>query len=211
MRRRRALLVSFVASAFAAAGACGFPEVSFQTGADGSTPEGGDAPSQIDKDAAKDATDELPPDVDPNGKNEDASTRGDADTKVDAAGCTTCDCDTDNFFRRDAGCNGGPGAVYDCDDTDTFISPNQSWVTDPVWPSTAHAIPFDWNCSGAVEKQYFYGVRCTLLANCAAEGFSGNPACGEEGDYIFCKDSLILGLACEEDVPKRKRRVQGCK
>lgn len=90
------------------------------------------------------------------------------DTTVDASDCTTCDCDHDGVLRLDAGCAGGPGAAFDCDDTDTYL-PHQGFVTDYKWPSKVHA------------------------------------------DYIYCKDSLILGLACTEDVARREKRVQGCR
>ena len=206
-------LVSIAAVAFAA---CTFPEVTFATEASseaggGSIPEGGDERQAVTEGGSSDAHDELPPDVDPNGTHADAATRGDADTTVDAAGCTTCDCDHDNFFGRDAGCTGGPGAVYDCDDTDTFIHPNQAFVSDFTWPSKVYPLAYDWNCDGKVDKQYRYDVKCGVLADCTAQGFSTNPGCGIEADYVFCKDSLVLGLACAEDTAKREKRVQGCR
>ena len=214
MSPRVAIFGALLATAAVAFAACGFPDVEFAPDSvneagvpttldasdDGSSADGG----------SKDAHDELPPDVDPEGAAQDASTKGDADTTVDASGCTTCDCDHDGVFRVDAGCAGGPGAVFDCDDTDTYL-PHQSFVADFTWPSKVHAIPYDWNCDRKVDKQYRYDVKCGVLADCTGQGFSANPGCGIEADYIYCKDSLVLGLACTEDISKREKRTQGCR
>jgi hypothetical protein len=212
MSPRARLLVLLISSAGLAFAACGFPNIDFAPeGASeaGTAIEGGDGPATGDG-GSGDARDELPPDVDPNGLNHDAATRGDANTTVDAAGCTTCDCDHDAFLRIDAGCTGGPGSAFDCDDTDTFI-PHNDFVSDFTWPSKVHSIAYDWNCDRKVDKQYRYDVKCGLLADCTAQGFATNPGCGIEADYIHCKDSLILGVACTEDVAKREKRTQGCR
>lgn len=214
MVKRIALLATVVCAGAVAFAACGFPDVDFadtdtESGSPVPSPDGTAGDGQSPGDGG--VGDELPPDVDPTGKDKDAATKGDADTKVDASGCTTCDCDHDTFFFRDGGCTGGPGSVYDCDDTDSFINPNQQFVSDFTWPSKVHPVAYDWNCDGKVDKQYLYGVKCGLLTDCSAQGFATNPACGVEADYIFCKDSLVLGLTCTEDIPRRQKRKQGCR
>jgi hypothetical protein len=214
MSPRAFILGLLLAGGGIAFAACGFPDVEFApeglNEAGGSTLDGSDDGAASADGGSKDAHDELPPDVDPEGTKQDASTKGDADTTVDASGCMTCDCDHDGFLRVDAGCTGGPGAVFDCDDTDTFL-PQQSFVTDFTWPSKVHSIAYDWNCDRKVDKQYRYDVKCGVLADCTAQGFATNPGCGIEADYIYCKDSFILGIACTEDTAKREKRTQGCR
>src|SRR4051794_17033824 len=130
--RRQALagLVLAVSAGLAVVGACGFPDADFFADGDSSTradSPAGDAPSDAGGDAPAIGANE---DVDPNGKDKDASAYDpDAGNKIDAAGCTTCDCDGDKFLSQGvAGCTGGPGAVYDCDDTDPFINPAREFV-----------------------------------------------------------------------------------
>jgi hypothetical protein len=178
-RRRALVAASSVAALFAIGAACTFPSVDF-AGTDGGTDSGNDTTSG-GGDAAIDA-----PLI-------EASTH-DADTTVDAEGCTSCDCDHDGFFARtaDGGCEGGPDSGYDCDDTDSFINQGRGFVDDFNWTSKVHAIPYDWNCSGAVEKAYPTGLKCAyagILTNCVGGyGFTGDPACGTDGDYFECQD-----------------------
>lgn len=54
-------------------------------------------------------------------------------------------------------------------------------------------------------------TTCDCDHDGTGQGFATNPGCGLEADCIHCKDSLILGLACTEDVPKREKRTQGCR
>jgi|GEM_PF-1581739 len=212
-RFRRALVVTAVS--VAAAAACGFPEVSFV--ADETFPDGGDAAQTGD--AAPDTgnvTGEggapTNPDVDPTGKDQDAAVIGDAATKVDASGCTTCDCDNDGYFRRGGACDGGPGNVYDCDDTDKALTPAQTFIADVKWPSN-HTPAYDWNCDGKVIKQLPYNVTCASLslgANCASiQGFTGDPACGTSGTFVTCKQGFLGLLGCADGT--QETRVQACR
>jgi hypothetical protein len=139
----------------------------------------------------------------------DAATRSDANTKVDAAGCTTCDCDKDGYFKRGAGCDGGPGTVYDCDDTDDFISPARGFVKDFTWTSS-YSVVYDWNCSGMVERDYPTNLTCggTVITGCTGgQGYKGaGPGCGQSDDYFECKG--VNGLCAASKIDSR---VQNCK
>lgn len=200
--------------------ACSFPDVTFLESSEADTNGGHIDGGEASADAATgaDATSDaeaLPPDVDPEGSNKDASTVGDAADQVDASACTSCDCDGDGFNRVDvdAGCNGGPGSnLPDCDDLIAAIHPGQGFVEDR-WPENASksVLPGDWDCSGTVTKQYGYGSTCGALTACG-DGFRGEPACGETAEYLTCKDPLpLLGLTCSVGTSEPAgTRVQGC-
>ncbi len=187
---------------------CTFPDVEFAApggaGAEGgSGGEGGGGEGSADSGAgASDASADT-------AVNE-AATRTDADTKVDAAGCTSCDCDGDGYFARGGGCDGGPGAVYDCDDTDSFISPKQKFVSDFTWTSS-YSVVYDWNCSGTVEKDYPSTFTCSGLAVATGcdgrQGFKApGPGCGQSADYFSC--SSVNGFCSESNLGPR---IQNCK
>lgn len=201
MKRRQGLVLACVVTLFACAigAACTFPDVEFaptgggigEAGADGS--EEGSADSSSGADASSDAA------------LIEAATRTDASENVDAAGCTTCDCDTDGFKERDGGCEGGPGAVYDCDDGDRDIRPTQTFVDDFHWTSV-HPVPFDWNCDGKVDKAYPTNLKCggTVLTGCTGgQGFKGDPTCGTGEDYFECKG--VNGLCAAAKVDTRNQ------
>ncbi len=190
-----------------AAVACGFPSVEFAP--DGvSVPETGtgDEGSLGGADAA------LPPDVDPAGKDRDASTY-DGASKIDAAGCTSCDCDNDKFLSRNAPCTGGPGTVYDCDDSDPGINPDIDNIDTSAWPSKTATKTYDWNCDGEVTKQYAYDINCNALqlgAQCSSiQGFTTDVPCGQTGTFVTCKSGLFGLLGCAPG-PTEARR-QACK
>ena len=201
-------------------GACGFPEVSFRSEDAEGGPEAGAGiapPPSAPASAAETGTDppaNLPPDVDPGGKDDDAATREDGGTRVEAgpdgacqgAGGNGCDCDGD--YAKNASCATG---ALDCDDFDGLVRPGQGFVASP-WDSTSpHAPAGDWNCDGTVTKQYAYGVTCGLLANCT-EGFASNPGCGQSATYNVCEQIInVLGLPIGCHVKSSDARPQGCR
>lgn len=209
---RRALLLAFSSSLLAATFfACaedspivvqGPDAGGDAVGPDGQTPGTGDGSSSGDA-SASDAADQ------PDGRlfdggDPDALITRDAGSEVDASGCMTCDCDNDGFDRP--GCGNDAGA--DCDDNDTRYRPNQSFVIDR--PAAGKA--GDWDCKSGVEKLYPTNVSCNLLSllgGCAgAQGFAGDPGCGEEGQYVYCAPPL-LGVLCA--VQSTETKKQACK
>lgn len=130
----------------------------------------------------------------------------DAGARIDASGCTSCDCDNDGFLRTGCG-DAGEDAATDCNDDDTRYRPNQGFVSALPEPGRSG----DWNCDGKIEKVYPTNVKCSLisLTSCAgAHGFEGDPGCGEEGKFIHCESPIGL-LLC---VPgKTETRRQACR
>jgi hypothetical protein len=207
--KRRTLLSFALASVATSAllfAACTFPEVSFAPS---------DAAANDSATNAHDAA--IGPDtgaVDPDGVKQDAASRDGGVTRPEAGpdgevqGCggtggTACDCDNDKV--NNSSCGAKPA---DCDDFDPLIHPNAEFVAAKWDPSSPHTPVNDWNCDGTVTKQYSYNVNCGLLGNCSAQGFSGDPGCGESGTYVFCKPA-VGGLSCVVD--KTETRTQGCR
>ena len=187
--------------------ACGFPSpilTDEPVTTNEAGPEGG--PS-VDGGGGGDSSTELPDVVVVDGADPDADISRDAGQKTDAAGCpvNVCDCDKDTFNDLSKPGCADAGGLNDCDDSDTRIRPNQSYLE---IPSEAPRNG-DWNCMNNVEKYYSTKVSCGLLAvgACAGvHGFSGDPACGEEGEYVFCEATLVL---C--GVGSKTTRKQACK
>jgi hypothetical protein len=194
--RRRQRLRFAVAACIAAAlpfAACGFPDVTFTTesgeagageaGNEAASGEAGAVDGGADGDLMLDAAifDAL---ID--GRDPDAAITKDAGGVIDAAGCAANDCDCDNDTYNDltkSGC-AGAGGPSDCDDTRDGVHPNKDYSAAPNPPRGG-----DVNCVDGVEKFYPTKVSCGLLAlgACAGvQGFSGDPACGESGPYVFC-------------------------
>jgi hypothetical protein len=204
IRRPLCIATGAVATAMAIASACTFPEPQIVPDEAGEEHEGG---SIIDGGAPRDALTEsvldLPgnEDVDPEGGAQEASTRPDGSTTKDAAGCIdACDCDEDGVRSDNPACD---PVGSDCNDLDPFI-PHDGFVADkPV----GHA--GDWDCDGKVTKQFPVNVSCGLLSDCAAAGFTSDPACGATGTYVTCKKSLVPLAICEEAA--RDSRAQGCR
>ncbi|HVH46016.1 MAG TPA: hypothetical protein VM925_26890 [Labilithrix sp.] len=130
----------------------------------------------------------------------------DAGQKIDASGCQPNDCDCDNDGYNDlqkTGC-ADAGGEEDCDDSDSRTRPNQSFLEIP-----GEVLNGNWNCKNGVEKLFATNVSCGLLALGACDGiqgFSGDPACGSEGEYVFCKSTLVL---C--GIGSTTTRKQACK
>ena len=212
MKRRRAFVVALVSTTIACAigAACTFPDVAFAP-ADGgggggeAGPDGNGGGTDSGKDGSQGVVDASVIDS----ALVEAATRSDADTKIDAAGCVSCDCDNDGYFSRDGGCEGGPGAVYDCDDSDKFISPAQGFVAEFTWTSV-HPLAYDWNCDGTVQRAYPTNLSCggTIITGCTGgQGFQGSgPNCGNSADYFECKGVNGLCVAAKLDT-----RTQLCK
>jgi hypothetical protein len=121
---------------------------------------------------------------------EDAESRDDASSTIDASGCTTCDCDNDSFVRSGPNCDAG-GRGFDCDDLDPLIHPGQTFVDEP-WTSK-HVPAGDWDCNGIVTKLYNYGFMCSgINPSCSPTvAFTGDPACGQLAEYDKCVPSGI--------------------
>lgn len=162
----------------AAAAACGFPEASF-------LPEGVVAEGGVD------AAEDVPAIILEGGATppEEAGRAGDAGIPIDAAGCTTCDCDDDLYdrFDEDAGCDGGGFADggkkgIDCDDRVAAVHPNQGFLEEEDWLST-HLPAFDWDCNGLTVKQSAFNGQCGLGA--CRNGFEGDPPCGGTAKFSF--------------------------
>jgi hypothetical protein len=211
MKRRRLLAVGLAIVPFAFAAACAFPDVTFAPDADDDAGAEGGPTNPDAGDAAFESS--IPDDVDPDGHLADAATADkDATTAIDAAGCTSCDCDGDEHTVLDAGfCDGAPGPRPDCDDAIPAIKPSQTFLTNDTWPdASTHDVPFDWNCDRTVTKQLPYDVKCTTSS--CGEGFSGNPDCGEAAEWVKCNRNVSAAgiiLSCSKG-PTDTRR-QGCR
>lgn len=191
----------------AIAAACGFPEPELvpdgttEAGADGATPEddggAGDggfrADVVIEPDAPPpiDATSEKPP--------------------VDA-NCDPCDCDDDGFATDDtATCPDAGGKPRgDCDDKDSRANPDAGYRSDLPTLDTRG----DWNCDTKVNRQSSVNIDCAnyggLGGGCSnVSGFTGDPGCGIEMSFVFCKTSGLTG--CVQDPAKGEQRTQRCK
>jgi hypothetical protein len=188
-RRRLALILgSLSICGVALVASCSFPDVQFASSSEGGGGGEGGLEASTDSPLGEAAADAAII---------EAAVR-DGATKIDGSGCTSCDCDDDKFLsRKDGGCEGGPGAVYDCDDTDSFINPDQGFVGDVMWPSS-YTVPYDWNCNGKVEKAYAVNLKCAYnLTTCTGgQGFKGDPTCGTAEDYFECQDKGALSGGC---------------
>jgi hypothetical protein len=200
--RRRLVAISSIAAALSAVWACTFPLVTF-----------GDADND-ELDAAV-SSDVEPPEEESgpiliDGSAVDALVVVDAGGKVDAAGCTACSCDGDEYNKPDAGCPAVAGE-YDCDDNDTRTHPYQGYLFDKAEPPRNG----DWDCNGKVEKLWTNeSASCaglTLGVNCQnIFGFTEPVACGEKGRWIRCKKRPgILTLDCVVD--EERLETQLCK
>lgn len=180
MKARRAFAPAVVSASAAIAvfAACSFPEVTFAPGA-----EGGNA---VPIDAAA---------LTPDGQ----VSEGDSGGKVDPQGCDPLDCDGDGDKNKnfDAGPDGAPP---DCDDLDTRARHSQTKFLEdmPVQPSNG-----DWNCDKRVVKFHPVNVACSGFVSgdtCnLVKGFTGDPGCGQTGDFIYCKKDTLLGTSCVQD------------
>lgn len=216
-RRRGALVVAGMAScAVALIVACTFPEATFVPDdgtrpGDESTGEG----STVDADAS--AFEDVSNDVQGvliDGGDPDALIVKEDGGKVDASGCTTCDCDDDTYWdTTKAGCNTPDAGPHDCDDKDSRTHPNQGYLLAKGEPPRNG----DWNCVSGVEKFYNPNLKCTDLpagsACDSAFGFEDNPACGATGTFVTCKSvGGVLGLLRTCAVGSRALDTkQGCK
>lgn len=225
MSKRVFAFVLISSAVFGAAWSCGFPDVSFApegggetstgeggNGGEGGGGEGGGGEGGGGNDGASDGP-KVNPDVDPEGGAQDATVL-DGSTKIEAGpDATCCDCDDDTFNKVSASCT---SAQADCDDLNTAVKPGANFVASGKWESD-HLPAYDWDCSGAVVKQYVYGLgACNQqlkLSGCAARqgGFEGDPACGVPGKFIVtcAADSNLLNLNCTET--KSETRTQGCR
>lgn len=213
MKKRRCffLAASVPAGAIAVASACSFPEpILVADGSEGGSSSGGGDADGADGSIPEDATfvDSVfaidgNQNVDPDGASQEASVAPEAGV-IDAASCNKCDCDDDKTNTNDAA-SGCATLGKDCNDLDPFIPYKGGYIA-----SRPQGHDGDWNCDGVVTKQLAVNVKCDLLADCSAQGFKTDPACGATGEYIFCTKILLTGL-CIEDTAKTEARAQGCK
>lgn len=208
----RLVLGSLIAlGAAAAAFACSFPDVTFTGEVGGEGGAGGEDGAIAD--AGPGVTDGPTLFADAFVA-QDATIANDDAGRVDAAGCTTCDCDTDNAERAGTGCNTG-GQVPDCDDTDSRANPSMDYRFDD-----AEAPLFgNWNCVDGVQKLERANFRCSDVALNAcpnARGFENDPACGAGSLLIGCK-IVTRGIfplqttTCEKDPALTDAGRQACK
>lgn len=195
----------------AIAAACSFPEptlVPDEAGAPGNdgaptktgiAPDGG-GDARLDSAFAIDGNEN----VDPDGASQEASTRPDGATVLEAGACKkTCDCDEDGVYVKDASC---AMSGNDCNDLDPFVPYTGGFVADKPPPG----FDGDWNCDGTVTKQFNVNIQCGLLTDCSAKGFTGDPGCGSTGEYVECSQLVLpLGIVCQNG--KTENRVQGCR
>jgi len=196
VRRLSVLLLGIGVAGFGAALACGFPSVDFAD--DDQFTDGSFAPT-------------------------DGSNGGDAAPPVDGGspdgtpckGDPVCDCDGDG--DKTPACGGG-----DCDDHDERVRSTQTDFVDAASNRAG-----DWNCDDKVEREGDSGVVCTRLLDagwaadasveeleeaCAQQGFSGDPGCGEVGNYNRCKKApAIDSRACVIDEKASAPRARGCR
>jgi hypothetical protein len=133
----------------------------------------------------------------------DARDDGPADGPSTEAGSdgSACDQDGDHDIAPGPLCGGN-----DCDDHDArayWGEPDYLTFT----PTTT--TNGDWNCNGALEKQYTPNVNCGLLnlGQCnTTSGLTGDPACGTAGSFVQCQTS---GLLCV--VGSTSTKMQACK
>jgi hypothetical protein len=127
--------------------------------------------------------------------------------RIDAASCTSCDCDNDGYNDNGGvrpSCAGSP-PPQDCDDTDSRVHPDQLYLFDhaePPWNG-------DWNCNHKLEKFLPEYIDCTALhifalagagMKCSdVAGFTTGIACGETGGFVVCTegpgDSCAVGTS----------------
>jgi hypothetical protein len=211
----RKLLTLVVVGLFAA---CGFPQVSYDTG-DGGGGNPGDGSSHTDGGSGDDTTvegaagegggeggGETGPGTDGSSSGGDSTTSdgsSDAPYVFEAAvDAPVCDQDEDTYDLKGSTCGG-----LDCDDTDKHANPGvttfQTYAPHP--PSNG-----DWNCDGIVETQFPTSFNCGLLgsSSCAGKsGFTDAPGCGATSTkFITCKVST--GLLCVTDTTGSN--TQGC-
>jgi hypothetical protein len=220
---RRALRVVLVAGPILGwAVACTFPDVKYRD--EGSTGEGGTSSSgNVDgsmsdggPDVIKDSGSVIIEEND--GALIDSSVPDDA-AQVDPNTCDAhCDCDGDHWLRK--GCTGylpaddaavpAKTSADDCDDTNSFIRPDQG-LNDKVPTSYApRDPPGDWNCSGVVEKSYDEdNCGSGTLGDCSSNhSFAGPIDCAKTAPYYSCKwDTLSLSCVTNNKVDDRP---QGC-
>ena len=210
----RKLLTLAVVGLFAA---CGFPNVSYDTGDGGggskgdgpSGTEGGSGDATVEGGAGESGSDGPGSD----GTTGDDGSGGDDSTASDAPGdapyvfeaaadAPVCDQDQDTYDVKGTTCGG-----LDCDDTDKHANPGvktfQTYAPHP--PSNG-----DWNCDGTVQTQFPTKFNCGLLgsSSCAGKsGFTDSPGCGAtSANFITCKVST--GLLCVTDTTGSN--TQGC-
>lgn len=223
MHQRRKRILVAIALTIAIAASCSFPEVTFRpdTDLDSGTIDGPTGDSRAGDSPTADARSPVGAneDVDPKGKDQDATVIADGDTGkvVPEAGC--CDCDGDQVAAPDGGsCGGLDGG--DCDDTIKYVYPGSGFVVSSQWFS-AHTPTFDWNCDGVVTVQYSHGLGAcntrsklsvAATGGCAGigGGFVGDPACGASDKYVIqCKDDAFPSPNCTDGVVET--RTQGCR
>jgi hypothetical protein len=117
-----------------------------------------------------------------------------------------CDQDQDGYLAMGT-CGGN-----DCDDQDGRAHPGAGFVTDLPHPPTNG----DWNCDGALEKEYLWtNLTCggLNLGQCPSiYGFQHDPGCGQTDTFVTCTTGYvagILGLTCTNG--STDTRKQGCR
>lgn len=132
-----------------------------------------------------------------------ADADGDGYAAAGAVVSLACTCPKNTTTRN-------PALSVDCNDEDPRVHPGDvAFQVDPYCvPGTGCATKsFDYDCSGTEDKQFTMAFSsCTT--GCGGAGWSTStiPACGESGDWTFCKSELI---GCSKDSSGGKK--QGCR
>lgn len=192
-RRIVAAAISLAASGVVLLAACGFPspvlrDDDLDAAASGSGAT--DAPMATD---ASMATPSTP----------DARVSTTVSERIDAAGCTSCDCDNDGYpNRQKPGCAdaGPPDAGDDCEDEYPDVHPGQTEFTQEEHPPHGG----DRNCDGNVERLYKEtNVKCPSFLDLTCEqtkGYTTDPGCGEKSAYVKCKLGLLECKVAESEI-----------
>ena len=199
---RRALAVLLVLSP---AAACGFPDVSYDTGTDAGKDRSAGSSSGSSSGSGDDSSSSSGGGVDAEGDSRmgvDGSSSGDSTTPdgpgLDAPQDTyvamidappdspLCDVDHDGFVSDKCG---GP----DCCDTDWSAKPGQTMF----FTSADMCGSYDYNCDNVIETETKVNVTCSGLAtSCNGQaGFTSDPACGTVAPFYNC---LPSGLGCSD-------------
>ncbi|HTN84426.1 MAG TPA: hypothetical protein VL242_12090 [Sorangium sp.] len=199
------LALPAVAAALSAGAGCGFPDVTFTGEASASSAGGGAASSSASSasaasssDAASSGGGEAGSTASAGGGGEggaaassSASTGGDGGAAASSSASSSAsgsggggpvDCDADDDGYRSKACEGG----NDCNDDNPLVHPGQAstFYGTPISPGGG----FDYNCSGAEERE-FPAVTCSnILPLCSAASnvFQADVDCGSRTSFGSC-------------------------
>ena len=114
-------------------------------------------------------------------------------------------CDGDEDGELSPRCGG-----LDCDDDDPDVNPSAGFFSVP-----SERRGFDYDCDGAIEKQFPETLSCDGLGPCDTErqGFLGDDplACGEVGSWGHCFVKELMGLPASCEAERLEDRHVACR